>query len=220
MTVRAHVARLQLRKNAGDPCRPSRGVTASDAGRVYRNSVACASWRLGAGRVDVYDHGCRTRSGNNCSYGSSLGQGLTIPDGAEEAVDLRIKRFENGSEQATVWLGRPRVPADLPLQGELYGISDLDSFFAAIHEGAAALEEPLRRVKDGERVPPWFPEEAFRALYTAGKSLRPDEQSSVRALRVPQDDPAGEFVWHPDRGHTLSIALRRATRNGNCYVRR
>ena len=96
----------------------------------------------------------------------------------------------------------------------------LIAFSRPFTKGAAALEEPLRRVKDGERVPPWFPEEAFRALYTAGKSLRPDEQSSVRALRVPQDDPAGEFVWHPDRGHTLSIALRRATRNGNCYVRR
>jgi hypothetical protein len=133
-----------------------------------------------------------------------------IPDYAEDSVDLRIKRFDDGSEQATVWLGRP-LPAPLlsPLQGELYGspaANDFASFFESIHEAAAVLQDALRRAAEGEPQLAWFPRDILRQLAATGKSLRADEQWSIQAVRGPAAlEPSGNDYLRPDPG---SLATR------------
>ena len=105
-----------------------------------------------------------------------------IPDFAEEAVDLRIKRFDDGSEQATVWLGRPQ-PIQ-PSQGDIFGspaVNDFTSFFDSIHEAASMLQDALQRAAANE--PQLLPRKILQHLAVTGKSLRADEQWSIQAVR-------------------------------------
>jgi len=112
-----------------------------------------------------------------------------IPDFAEEAVDLRIKRFDDGSEQATVWLGRPQ-PIQ-PSQGDIFGspaVNDFTSFFDSIHEAASVLQDALQRAAANE--PQRLPRKILQHLAVTGKSLRADEQWSIQAVRSPALAPS------------------------------
>jgi hypothetical protein len=144
-----------------------------------------------------------------------------IPDFAAESIDLRIKRFDDGSEKATVWLGRPEA-ARQP-QGDLFGAaSDFASFFDSIHEAAWVLQDALRRAAANEPQLRWLPREVLRQLSITGKSLRDDEEWSIQVFRTPELatsgndyqlpepetlDAGGSDSVHPDEGTEVEPEL-------------
>jgi|GEM_PF-4382468 len=134
-----------------------------------------------------------------------------IPDGAEKAIDLRIKRFEDGSEQTTVWLGRPKPVASAPSQRGLFGtpvvLDDIASFAESIHDAAAVLQSALSG--EGDELAR-LPREILRQLQLTGRGLRDDEDWTIQAVGKPQLEPAGNDG--PEYSYNLPTAARTIAR--------
>lgn len=116
-----------------------------------------------------------------------------IPDLVEEKIDLRIQRFEDGCQQTTISLGRPRTVVPIPIQGALFPPppDDENSFFDTLHDAAELLEDFLADLKgdDQPRMPSWVPREVFQQLLLVGGKRRTGEEVSIKALRWRSHDP-------------------------------
>ncbi|HEY0138813.1 MAG TPA: hypothetical protein VGB85_32230, partial [Nannocystis sp.] len=116
-----------------------------------------------------------------------------IPDLVEEKIDLRIQRFEDGCQQTTISLGRPRTVVPIPIQGALFPPppDDENSFFDTLHDAAELLEDFLADLKgdDQPRMPSWVPREVYQQLLLVGGKRRTGEEVSIKALRWRSHDP-------------------------------
>lgn len=119
-----------------------------------------------------------------------------IPDLVEDRIDLRIERFEDGCQQTTVLLGKPRpltLPASPGIQGTLFSAlpDDETSYFDTLHAAAELIEDLLTWLRESRPLPAWIPREVFQQLaLLGGKRLRGDEGVSVKALRRREPDPS------------------------------
>jgi hypothetical protein len=108
-----------------------------------------------------------------------------VPKGTDDLVDVRIRGFDDGCIQATVYLARPERPApsQIGLFGSAQPLTDDEEFLESVHRAAKLIEVAIDAIRRDADLPPRMPANTPDLLLAVFPRVRADERLTIRALR-------------------------------------